>query len=153
MLSVLLCRMTLRAGSELHHHLFECSYCSIFVASSKWFHWYWGRRKTWAVLGLFVPLLIVDKTCHSVQLSSVPSNLPLMTSRRKKSTFNPLCLFQDGMNFIGNLKSELIHTWDKYEHQRRKQWTKSSSSLTLYQCFYNEQLYTMLDQAAESSDA
>lgn len=41
----------------------------------------------------------------------------------------------------------------QYEHQRRKQWTKSSSSLTLYQCFYNEQLYTMLDQAAESSDA
>jgi len=26
----------------------------------------------------------VDKTCHSVQLSAVPSNLPLMTSRRKK---------------------------------------------------------------------
>lgn len=37
---------------------------------------------------------------------------PSTDDLKKKSTLNPLCLFQDSMNFIGNLKSEWIHTWD-----------------------------------------
>lgn len=142
MSSVLLCRMTLRAGSELHQpsvwtflleHFCGCFQVIPLVLREK------ENLSSPSVFGAFT--CTVDKSCHSVQLSADPIQPSTDDIKKKKiSAFHPLCLLQDCMNFR-HPEIWMSTYMGQYEYHRGKQWTKSLPSLTLCQSSCNGQVH------------